>query len=124
MNTPKSEILLLLSYLTPSITDCVILFDDNTFKKGAIINDTYNSIDNLMLVQNSHKDGAWEQIENDILINFNDGTVQYLMYNKSAGYYSIKNGNKRTFYYASANLKLINLAMPLLNEREMMNETA
>jgi hypothetical protein len=119
MNSPKTE-MLLLNYLTPGSTDCILLFSDNTFKNGIITNDTY--VDKL-LVQNSYKDGTWKQIENDISINLNDGTIQHLMYNKSTGYYIIRNGNKRAFYYASANAKLISLAMPLLCEQKTVNET-
>ena len=115
MNNPNPEILLL-NYLTPGSTDCILLFSDNTFKKGIITNNTY--FDMIMLVPTSQKDGTWKQIENDISINFNDNTIQHLMYNKSTMYYIIKNGNKRAFYYASANPKLIGLAAPLLCEQE------
>lgn len=120
MNSQKTE-MLLLNYLTPGSTDCILLFSNNTLKKATIINNTY--VDKLLLVQNSHKDGTWKQIEDNISINFNDGTIQHLMYNKSARYYIIKNGNKRAFYYASANPKLISLAVPLLSEQETVNET-
>jgi hypothetical protein len=120
MNTAKPEILLL-NYLTPASTDCILLFGNNTFKKGIITNDMY--VDKLLLVQNSHRDGPWKQIEDDISINFNDNTIQHLMYNKSARYYITKNGNKRAFYYASVNPKLISLAVPLLSEQETVNET-
>jgi hypothetical protein len=113
MNSPKTE-MLLLNYLTPGSTDCILLFSDNTLKSGIITNDTY--VEMLLLVPNSHKYGTWKQIENDISMNFNDGTIQHLMYNKSTGYYIIRNGNKRAFYYTSANAKLISLAMPLLCE--------
>jgi hypothetical protein len=120
MNSLKTEILLL-NYLTPGNTDCILLFSNNTFKKGIITNDIYS--DKLLLVQNSHKDGTWKQIGNDVSINFNNGTIQYLMYSKSASYYIIKNGNQRIFYYASANPKLISLVVPLLYEQETVNET-
>jgi len=119
MNSPKTE--MLLNYLTPGSTDCILLFSNNTFKKGIITNDIY--VDKLLLVQNSHKDGTWKQIEDDISINFNDGTIQHLIHNKSARYYIIKNGNKRAFYYTSANPKLISRAVPLLSEQETVNET-
>lgn len=112
---------LLLDYLTPAATDCILFFADNTFKKGTIISDIPGPADRLLLVQNSRSSGTWTETIQDITMNFNKGNIQCLMHDKSIGYYLLKNGNKRAFYYIASNLKLINSVMALLTEQKMIN---
>jgi hypothetical protein len=121
MTFQKPE-MLLLNYLTPDSTDCILLFTDNILKRGTITN--YSSeTDSDVLTLNTRSNGSWQLLDNNILISFDNGISQNIKYNKGLLYYTVDDGNRRSYYYVSTNLKLIDLVISLFNQHQTEQTT-
>jgi hypothetical protein len=123
MNTSKPEILLL-NYLTPSSTDCILLFGNGLFRKAIITDEVLYRVGFSRTTQTMHKYGNWKQAPDGIQLIFEEKSPHNLIYSKSAGFYFIKDGSKRAYYYPSKSHELINLALLRLRKQVLTNETA
>ncbi|RVU00435.1 hypothetical protein EOD41_13235 [Mucilaginibacter limnophilus] len=108
--------MLLLNYLTPNSTDCILICNDSMFRQVLLTSEGLSHPDTLFV--HSYNNGTYEQLSDGIEISVNEGFKQHLIYT-SAGYYVIKDGNKRIYYYVQSNAKLKNRVLSLLGEQEI-----